>query len=355
MAGEFKKYAFWEFVPGPTRRFVDRLCFIVIVLLISVTALMHFYKLDKVPYGLHGDEAAASVTIGCMVTEGIDACNQSWPLFGKIGGVETSKPPTYMYPAIIWAKLFGYSVPSLRCFSVAVYLLGLMGLFFLAKDLFSVRYALWTLLVASLSPWAWGLSRLALESFPSNIFLIWGMYFLFKSNRNWSVCLAGTLFSFAMYAYPAMRLQVPLMLWPLVHFLHKKNKIDVKAFVVCMSVVMIVSGPLIYEMINGLMRDRFEASTIFSGQPLHFAAQSMAEKIVTIKNVSVAFAHNYFLHLSPSFLLFEGDSTYAFSTKHFGILGWLDMAAFVFGLFFIGLLLFRKSRINNPFIYEKHY
>ena len=96
----------------------------------------------------------------------------------------TPKPPTYIYPAVVWARVFGYSAASLRALSVTVHLLGIVGLFFLARSFFGWRYAFLTMTVASLSPWTWSLSRVAFESLFSVTFLIWGMYFFFKASQD---------------------------------------------------------------------------------------------------------------------------------------------------------------------------
>ena len=166
---------------------------------------------------------SGSVDIGCLATEGVDAHNISYPLFSNLN-YGTPKPPTYIYPAVVWAKIFGYSVPSLRAFSVMVYFVGIVGLFFLARLFFGWRYAFLTLTVASLSPWVWGLSRVAFESLFSATFLIWGLYFFFKSPKVWSIVLSGLFFTAEMYSYPPFRLQTPLMLLSLIIYARWKNR-----------------------------------------------------------------------------------------------------------------------------------
>jgi len=114
--------------------------------------ILGFWQLDRIPYGFHVDEMTSSVDIGCMATEGVDAHNITYPLFSNVG-YGTPKPPTYIYPSIVWAKIFGYSVASLRALSVTVHVLGIVGLFLLAGSFFGWRYACLTITVACLSPW----------------------------------------------------------------------------------------------------------------------------------------------------------------------------------------------------------
>ena len=82
--------------------------------------LLSYWQLDRIPYGFHVDELAGSVTIGCLTTEGVDAHNVAYPVFSNVN-YGTPKPPTYIYPGIVWGKAFGYSVASLRALSVTVH------------------------------------------------------------------------------------------------------------------------------------------------------------------------------------------------------------------------------------------
>ena len=169
------------------------ICFIVLILINLSSIFLAYYRLDRVPYGFHVDEFSGSVDVGCLATEGVDAHNISYPVFSYLY-YGTPKPLTFLYPAILWSKFFGYSVASLRALTVTVHLFGIIGLFFLARLLLGWRYALLVITVASLSPWTWGLSRVAFESLFSSTFLIWGMYFFFRTPKVFSVGLSGLFF-----------------------------------------------------------------------------------------------------------------------------------------------------------------
>ena len=142
---------------------------------------------------------------------GCDAELTPWPLFGFMEYGQ-DKPPTYVYPGILWAKVFGATVPSLRAYSVFVLLIGILGLFFLSKQLFGLGFAGVVVLAATCSPWAWVVTRVALESYFAPVFAIWGLYFFWRSNYWWDWALAGFFFVCAMYTYPPARLQIPLMM-----------------------------------------------------------------------------------------------------------------------------------------------
>ena len=151
----------------------------------------------------------------------------------------------------MWVKLFGSSVPSLRALSVTIHLWGIIGLFVLARSLFGWKYAILTAALASLSPWSWVLSRVAFESLFAVTFLIWGLYMFLQKPQAWKMVLAGIFMAGAMYSYPPVRLQVPLMLLPLIIYAHKKYHLNWKSLAVFGIVFAVLLIPLVQNTLNG--------------------------------------------------------------------------------------------------------
>src|ERR1700684_749646 len=114
---------------------LKKITLVLIILVVLVLNILRFWKLDAIPYGYHVDEVGSAVTVQCFSEAGCDAELTPWPLFGFMEYGQ-DKPPTYVYPGILWAKIFGSTVPSLRAYSVFVLLIGILGLFFLSKQLF---------------------------------------------------------------------------------------------------------------------------------------------------------------------------------------------------------------------------
>ena len=128
------------------------------------------------------------MTVQCFTQSGCDAELTPWPLFGFMEYGQ-DRPPTYVYPGILWAKIFGSTVPSLRGYSVFVLLIGILGLFFLGKQLFGEAFAVVVVLAATCSPWAWVVTRVAFVYYFAPTFAIWGLYFFWHSNRCWDWAL----------------------------------------------------------------------------------------------------------------------------------------------------------------------
>ncbi len=331
------------------KKFVISTCLIVLALITLSACFLSYYRLDRVPYGYHVDELSGGVDIGCMATEGVDAHHVPHPVFSNLN-YGTPKPPTYIYPAVVWAKVFGYSVASLRALNVTMHLLGIIGLFFLARSFFGWRYALVTVTVASLSPWTWNVSRVAFESLFSATFLIWGMYLFFKPAKIWNSVLAALFFAAAMYSYPPFRVQTPLMLLSLVVYNRWKGPWKLRSWIIFVFTLMLSLIPLVQKTLSGETQQRFNAISIFSKEYLN-SIHSPGH----LSNIITIFINNYLMHFDRDFLFLRGDPSYVHSTRHFGILSWLDMAALVLILFWLFMLLIKKYRGLNPLVLQKHF
>jgi hypothetical protein len=318
--------------------------------LISVAAcVLNYYRLGSIPYGFHVDEMSSSVDIGCMATKGVDAHNNPHPLFANLN-YGTPKPPTFIYPAVLWAKVFGYSIPSLRALNVSVHIWGIVGLFLLARSFFGWQYALLTTTLGCISPWTWPLSRVAFESLYALTFLIWGLYFFFKPPKIWSVVLTGLFLAAAMYSYPPFRMQTPLMVLTLIIYARWKNPWPFKSWIILMGTMALSLIPLIQKTLNGELQNRFNYISIFSKDFLNSIHSSGGPT-----DIIRIFVNNYLMHFSWDFLVLRGDPSYVHSTRHFGILSWLDLAALALALVWVFMLFIKRYRDNNPLVLQKNF
>jgi len=319
-----------------------RLAGMLMVLTIIAALILRLYKIDSIPYGYHVDEMCSSVTIQCLATEGVDAHSHPYPIFGQTN-YGTPKPATYMYPGVLWGKLFGFAVPSLRSFSVWANFLGVLGLFFLGRLLLGTTFGLWAAFLGAISPWVWVMSRVAFESLFAPTFFIWGLYFFFRRQTYTHWVIAAFLFAVSMYFYPPMRLQVPLMLMTLWLYSLKKYKTSYSlwaVFIICLILPLI---PLVLKTLSGEIQQRFNDIAIWS--PGYLKAIG---KTNSLKDLLGIFLTNYKLHLTPNFLLFKGDPSLIHSTGHFGILSWLDMAALVMCVGWALLFWTKPLKRHNP-------
>ena len=272
----------------------------VMVAVIVAMGVLRFCKLDVIPYGYHVDEVSGAVTMHCFATEGCDAELKQWPLFGSMEYGQ-DKPPTYIYPGLLWAKFFGTTVPSFRAYGVFGLTLGLIGMFFLARVIGGLGCGIITVLAASCSPWMWVVGRVLMESYFAPVFVIWGLYFFWRSVRWWDWALAGAMFAFAMYSYPPARMQVPLMMVTLGVYEWGRRPARWRSALSLMMVFILFLLPLaIQYYMYGSSSRRFNEISIFNMDYLHSLG-----KTGTPWDIISVFVHNYFLHLSPDFLFLQ--------------------------------------------------
>jgi hypothetical protein len=328
---------------------LKKITLVVIVLLVLVLNTLRFWKLDLIPYGYHVDEVGSAVTVQCFAERGCDAELKPWPLFGFMEYGQ-DKPPTYVYPGILWAKAFGSTVPSLRAYSVFVLLIGFVGLFFVGRVLFGDACALVIVLAATVSPWAWVVTRVALESFFSPVLTIWGLYFFWRSNSRRDWALAGFLFACAMYAYPPARMQVPVMMLTLACLERGRRTFRLSSVLSLAGAFFVSLMPLVPQYMDGQLSRRFDLISIFNKDYLHsLGSTGTPGDIISI------FVHNYLLHLSSNFLFLTGDPSYVHSTRHLGIFSWLDIGALGIFIAFLILAIVRRSWVENPVLKNRRW
>lgn len=315
----------------------DWLVHIFILLIVVIVNVIRFIGLEQSPPGFHVDELSGAVTVQCLSQEGIDAVDNPFPLFADLN-YGSPKPPTYIYPAVVWTKMFGYSIQSFRAFSGFITVCAIMGLFLLAARLFSIQTAFWVVLTASISPFVFQVSRIALEACLAPCMIIWGMYFFLRSDKWYNAVLSGIFLVLAMYSYPPARLFVPLLFLPLVCLRFSLFKINLR-FLCLVSGVMILTGiPLAIGILNGEYMGRFNKISIFSRE---FLSESGKSK--SAADLSGIFISNYLKHLNPDFLFFSGDTNYVYSTGRFGLLSWLDSIALLSGGMILISYLLKRS------------
>ena len=317
---------------------------VMLAAIVSINVL-RFCWLDKAPVGFHVDEIASAVTIECLATEGVDTFGRPYPLFSDTN-FGTPKPPTQIYPGILWTKVFGFSPASFRALTGAFLVLSLVGLFFLCQQILGFRYAIVTVFLAGISPWVWILSREGWESLTCVAFLAWGMYFFLRGRSWWNALAAGMVLSLAMYAYPPMRFHVPFLILALFGLERIRSGWSWRWSAVFAGAFVVTTLPLAFAILWGSLQGRFNEISIFA--PDYLASIG---KTGSFADLAGLFLKNYLCHFGFKYLFLTGDTHLIHSTQHFGVLSWLDMA----GLLGIVALLFGpRLHKDVPLLSREH-
>ncbi len=287
-----------------------------------------FIALELSPPGFYLDEAAGATNITCISQTGADAAGVPFPLFsrGLGGGFVT---PAYLYFGAVWAKVFGFSVGSFRSIAAFFNVLTILGLYLLARRLMNRDVAIYTVLAASMSPWSFQFSRIAWDPPLAPCFLIWAIYFLLRSDRAGDSAFAGFLLSLSMYSYPPARVQIPVLLLPLLWMRKVHGGLHLRPLLAFLGAGAMTALPLIWLTLTGEFQERVQELTIFSKGYLEGPGGN------SVGRVAITFVHNMWLHFTPRYLFVSGDANPRHSTQFVGELSWLDTFVLATGAIFV--------------------
>lgn len=305
------------------------------ILLINV---LRFVALDSIPYGAQVDEIAGAVTLECLASEGVTPNLQKPGLFIDLN-FGSPKPPTFLYPGLVWVKLFGSTIASVRAYSGFWALVAIVGMFFLGRCFWGTRCGLLAAFLATISPWLWMFSRVAYESIAGPACFVWGLFFFFRSSFVKDALVASFFISAAMYAYPPMRVSVPLIILPMFAYRAFCLTWSWKQALLFSGGALVLSLPLAQGILSGALQQRFQDISILSPEYL-----TSLGKTASLPDVASLFWANYWTHFNGDFLFLTGDRNLIHTTGHAGILSWGDMC----GLFLLCFCLV-GDRLNKAF------
>ena len=146
--------------------------------------------------------------------------------------------------------------------------------------------------------------------------------------------LGGSLIACAMYSYPPAALHAPVVILLVIGYQVKQKKIPLAPLGLFLIVLGLLCAPLVYYTLKG------------GPFVKHFNDKFIAFKSASPIDCIMVFIRNYFAHLNPRFLFLTGDNIYRYSTRHFGILSWLDVLGLGAGL--VLLINSLKKRKKTP-------
>jgi len=183
-------------------------------LVISLGAILRFYKLNSTPPGLYPDETAIGYNAYSVLETGKDEFGKSFPLYYR--SYDDYKMPVYMYATALSIKMFGLNAFSVRLLSALIGTLAIPALYFLVLELSkkkSVAYL--SALFLTLNPWHLFFSRVGYEVNVATTLLVVGTLFFImaaKRKNNMALFVLSILaFIISIYTYNVTRLIAPLL------------------------------------------------------------------------------------------------------------------------------------------------
>jgi 4-amino-4-deoxy-L-arabinose transferase-like glycosyltransferase len=182
-----------------------------------LAAAFRLYRLDSVPPGLFGDEAADGLVARAIVH------GEHFPLFVEEPTLWGSREPLYHYLMAAVFAVGGATPTTLRLTSALLGIATVGVLFAVAQRLFGLRVALFAGLVLAAGRWPVMISRLGLRAVLvplCALLVVWAFVWLASRGRRRDAVVLGVALGIGFYTYPAfwvvpVALSVPLgaVLW----------------------------------------------------------------------------------------------------------------------------------------------
>src|SRR3989344_5738304 len=139
---------------------------LILMAIITVSAILRFCQVDNIPPGLTIDESSQGYNAFSLLKTGKDRYGQPFPILFRL--FDSIQVPLYTYLTVIPVYLFGNSIFSVRFVSAlsGVILIGITYLLFInfEKNRKNHSLAIISALMVAISPWAVFYSRISTEA-----------------------------------------------------------------------------------------------------------------------------------------------------------------------------------------------
>lgn len=187
---------------------------IFIFILIIVTAgFFRFYQLDTLPAGAHRDEAKAALD-ALSLSKGLQPLGASSKIPVYISGI-TDNPAAYNYIMAVFYKFCPYGITPGRAASAFLGVLAVAAMYFLARGMLGVNFAVIAGFMLAISRWHFTFSRHILHAGFLVFVMILALYFLMKAyaeKKFFYFLAAGFCCGFTLYTFQAGRAFIPVIL-----------------------------------------------------------------------------------------------------------------------------------------------
>lgn len=288
--------------------------------ILALSFLVRVVGVSGLPLGFNADEASFGYDAYSILRTGRDQWGQGFPLVLKSFG--DFKSPAYSILSVPIVYLFGLNIFSTRLLSVITGTLFVLAIYLVVVKITDSRgVALLIAFLCSINPWSIMLSRGAVESNLTTLFIPLGLY-MFLGKRY---TLASLLFGINLFTYHSAKLVTPLVVLALV-FLYKKDFFQggIKKIIIPSGVFAFFLLGLIYSFYLGggsrvaersITHGALEQGFVQRMEAIKQGQNPIIAKLFHNRYQAIAgrLVSNYFQYFSPQFLMFRGvgDASYA--------------------------------------------
>ena len=227
---------------------------ILVCLLLAGGIFIRSFHFGVIPIGVHQDEAMAAVDALALANHGTDHYGTRFPVhFDAWQGAQMSVLLSYCMVPLI--KLFGFSIPVIRLPMLIVSCIGLLALYFLAREIGGAGVGLPALLLGVISPWHYLQSRWSFDCnmFP-HFFLFGATMLLFGMKKRWALYLSMFFFGLCSYCYGVANYTVPVFLFLMAAYLLYIKKVKWQEALLCAVIYFVVVLPEFLTMLVNIKK-----------------------------------------------------------------------------------------------------
>src|SRR5262245_27530320 len=191
--------------PVPAAKEPQSRTWVWLLLIVAVAAFLRFYQLDSIPPALSSDEAHN----GNDILEALETGH-----FRVFYPQNAGREGLFINFQAVFVALLGNKAWVLRLPSAIIGVLTVLGLYYLAAELFTVPIGLAASFFLATSTWHLNFSRIGLRAISAPLFLVWSVYLLVLGLRRKSMPMlaaAGVVYGLGFHTYTAYRV-TPLLI-----------------------------------------------------------------------------------------------------------------------------------------------
>ncbi len=234
----------------------DRLLFLLIV---TLSAILRFYKFPSLPPGLSSDEASAGYETYALLLHGTDRWGNKFPVY--FPGWGSGQNVLLSYLNIPFIKIFGLTIFAERFSSALLGLLTIIVFYAFIKKWYGTRTALIAAFFLGTYPWHIVISRYSLESNIFPCFILFGiacLSYCYTSKYSRILIPFSLVFmAISFYAYGVSIIVIPGILVLYFLFASKKeiwrNKIG---FMLSLLLFLLISSPFLIFILDNFILHR---------------------------------------------------------------------------------------------------
>lgn len=304
-------------------------------MIVILTTILRFYKLETIPAGFHHDEASQAYNAFAIGTTGHDRYGEYFPiLFRSFGSYQ---PPVYTYLAAIPILIFGNTIFAARFLSafsgVIIVILTYLIIIELINKKCRHTIGLVAALVVGISPWAIQFSRRVVEGNLGLTIFLGALYLLIRSLKFPKLFpLALFTMGIATQAYYSERvlsiLFLPLFLLLFWKFYLKHKGLTLLGFIL----FSLTQLPHLWILTTGAYARRFVQVSYFNNDP---------GNLPRIVYLALEFTKHFLSYISPSNLFTDTGNDLGRASPDLGV-----FYSWVFVPFLMGLVYFLKRNDN---------